>query len=63
MEEKIKDKISKLLKEFPEGLTLNAIADKLEETRYNVTQSVLELASAGLVEMIDFDTMKIVRLK
>ena len=47
--EKIKDKILKLLKKHPEGLTIQDLANRLSLHRQTVTKYLLELKGAGII--------------
>jgi len=58
-ENKIKDRIKKVLGEHPEGLHILGIARLVGAHRHTVTKYIHELMGAGIIHQRDFGTIKI----
>lgn len=58
-ENRIKDRIKKVLREHPEGLHILGVARIVGAHRHTVTKYIHELMGAGLIYQRDFGTIKI----
>ncbi|MEM5778123.1 MAG: HTH domain-containing protein [Candidatus Aenigmatarchaeota archaeon] len=63
MENRIKEKIIKLLLNHPEGLTFTQIAKNLDIHRHTVTKYIYELKGENIVFIRDLRTLKLCYLK
>jgi len=59
----IRDKVIKILKSHPEGLTTVEIAEKIEITRQSIAKYVCQLLDEGLIFQREVGTAKICYLK